>query len=170
MIRIPTTQFESGGIKTKTFLASPRHHLFHQMGLPVDAIGTSPCRQRLCTAARGITRCPFSSKIRRQNSNDSVHKAADAAGIGWKQSSTLVLQRRQYIVAAGLGLSRVQPDRSSFTVTLSIFLIQYFPCHPPLPYHPGTRALLLNLQSLNRAQPQVLAASANHREQSSKNV
>lgn len=138
---------------------TPRQHLFQQLGLAEAATG-------LHRVGKGfvvwLDRSPSSLTYQKTGAYEVievVQQAAKSVQLSWKESNALVMRRGRYIVATGLD----SPESSAAPVTLHGDFVNLFDAglaeSSSITIRPGTRTLLLDLQSLDRSKPQILAAS-----------
>jgi hypothetical protein len=135
--------------------ATPRRHLFKSLGwregdsLPLHAGKGTVHYQARSPAA--LSYDPAGAQIVR----DAVRKACEPLGT-WSESSGLVLRRGPYIVAAGLDESivRVTKLKGRFVSLFEPGL----PVVKELALSPGTRALLVDLERLPKAEGVIAAA------------
>jgi hypothetical protein len=145
---------------------SPREHLFETLGISKDAVG-------LHKAGRGIVLRESASPAALTYKEDgaetirrAVRQAASAVKLPWKETSTLVLRRGPYIVAAGLDEST--PDAKPF-ILHGRYLNLFEPAlavHGDIVIAPGKRMLLLDLDSVRASGPKVIAAACRVRNES----
>jgi hypothetical protein len=141
-------------------LATPRHHLFDQLGLAHDATGV----QRVGKGAVLYTATSPAGLTKKAGGAERLlalaKQAAGAVNVEWKESPALVLRRGPYIVAAGLdeGVSGAAPP------TITGRLIPLFDSNLPVvkafTVTPGSRALLVDVDAaLNGAPAGIIAAA-----------
>ena len=144
---------------------SPRQQLFQVFGVAPDAAGLHP-------VAKGVVLYePQSPAALTYNPSGSaqlltlLHTAANAIHLSLQETHSLVLRRGPYVIAAGLdeeskdsALSTAQP------VAVHGDLINLFDSDlvesDQVILKPGTRALLLDVNSLKLSPPRLIAASA----------
>jgi hypothetical protein len=88
-----------------------------------------------------------------------VRQAANAVKLPWKETSTLLLRRGPYLIAAGLDES--VPDAKPY-VLHGRYLNLFEPSlavHDDVVISPGSRMLLLDLGSVKASGPKVVAAA-----------
>jgi hypothetical protein len=139
--------------------ATPREHLFEQLGLKHDA--TYPAE-----VGKGIVIFDHSSpaqmtykKIGADHLRQLVHQAADQTGLTWNESNSLVLRRGPYVIAAGLDESL--PDAKPYTITGKLVPL-FDPNLPVLDSYvlqAGARQLLVDLSRLPAGKIGVVAAA-----------
>jgi hypothetical protein len=144
---------------------TPREHLFETLGIPKDAAG-------LHKVGRGIVLRESASPAALTYKEDgaetirkAVRQAAIAVKLPWKETSTLILRRGPYIIAAGLDESA--PDAKPF-VLHGRYLNLFEPSlavHGDISISPGSRMLLLDLDSVHASAPKVVAAACRVRNQ-----
>ena len=142
--------------------ATPRQHLFEQLGLteqhivttgkPVK-VGQGVVLWQRDNPARLATETDGDARLR-----DAVKAAAAAIGIKWQEANRLLLRRGPYLVAAGLDESRPGAPK-----VLSGRFVNLF--DPELrvltrvTLAPGARFFLLDLEAAGGPEPQVLASA-----------
>jgi hypothetical protein len=139
--------------------AFPRLHLFERLGLKGTAIGLQRVDKGFVLR---LDRSPASLTYQKHGADEVIEatqQVAKSIHLPWKESNALVMQRGRYIVAGGLE----SPESSNEVVTLHGDLINLFDTSlqrvSDFAIHPGTRALLLDLHSLNLTRPEVIVAS-----------
>ena len=140
---------------------TPRQHLFQQLGLAEAATGLHGVGKGFVVR---LDRSPSSLTYQKMGAYEVIEAAqqvAKSVQLPWKESNALVMRRGRYIVAAGLD----SPESSAAPVTLHGDFVNLFDAglaeSSSITIHPGTRTLLLDLQSVDRSKPQILAASGN---------
>jgi hypothetical protein len=138
---------------------SPREHLFDALGIPKEAVG-------LHKVGRGIVLRESDSPAALTYKADGaetvrklVRQAANAVKLPWKETSTLLLRRGPYLIAAGLDES--VPDAKPY-VLHGRYLNLFEPSlavHDDVQISPGSRMLLLDLGSRKASGPKVVAAA-----------
>ena len=139
--------------------ASPRIHLFEKLGLAGAVTGLRRVDKGFVLR---LDRSPAALTDQKQGADEVIEatqQAAKSIHLSWKESNALVMQRGRYIIADGLD-SR---ESSNDVVTLRGDFINLFDTSlqevSEFTIHPGTRALLVDLHSLNRTKPDVIVAS-----------
>jgi hypothetical protein len=138
---------------------TPRFHLFETLGLKTVAAG-------LHRAGKGVvlwqSQSPAALSYRPDGSQQVARftrAAAEAVGLPWRESRTLVLRRGPYIIAAGLDT----PASSEPAPPLRGRYIDLFDGNLPLVSEaaitPGRRMLLLDLDAFPERAPCILAAA-----------
>jgi hypothetical protein len=143
--------------------ATPRLHLFEQLGLPADA--KFPAK----VGAGWVFQDPVSPAALTYQSDGGrrvtslVHAAADKIGLRWAVSNALVLRRGPYIVAAGLDEST--PDSSPAVVRGKLVPLfdENLPVVDSFEIKEGVRQLLLDLSTLPKDKVGVVAAACRAR-------
>ncbi len=145
--------------------ANPRQQLFQDLGIAPGNAGLHP-------VGRGFVLYePQSPSALTYNPSGStqllalLHTAAEAIHLPLRETNALVLRRGPYVIAAGLDEDS-KDAASAIEQPMSVTgdLINLF--DPALPessrmtVKPGTRALLLDVSSIQSSAPRVLAASA----------
>lgn len=140
--------------------STPREHLFQQLGLPAKPAGAQ-------TVGKGrvlyVPRNPSTLSHATTGSDEVmgyVQRARGEAAKPLQQTNALVLRRGPYVIAAGLdaGSAKVAPTTVKGTL-VDLFDARLAVRHE-LTVGPGTRAFLLDVDRVDTAKPQVLAASA----------
>jgi hypothetical protein len=156
-----TDWWNSGGLH----FANPRQQLFQMLDIAPDAAGLHP-------VGKGFVlyepQSPSALTYNRAGSAQLLtllHTAAGAIHLPLQETHPLVLRRGPYVIAAGLDADPM--DVSSSTeppVVVTGDLINLFDPDLAESDHviikPGTRALLLDVNSLNSSTPRLVAASA----------
>lgn len=145
---------------------TPRQHLFGELGIPQDATGLFKVGRGVVVSAR-LSPAALTYKT---NGAATIrllaHQAASAVNLQWKESSSLVLRRGPYVVAAGLTESI--PNAKPY-VLRGRFIDLFNPDLPILhriEISPGRRFLLLDLDRVPAsALPIVVAAACRVREE-----
>ena len=139
--------------------ATPRLHLFEQLGLPADAkfpakVGNgcvfydpvSPASLTYQTdGGRHVTAL--------------VHAAADQIGLKWTVSNALVLRRGPYVIAAGLDESITNSQPTAVHGKLVPLFDENLPVVDSYEIKEGTRQLLLDLSTLPKGKVGVVAGA-----------
>jgi hypothetical protein len=139
--------------------ATPRQHLFLQLGIPADASGLFHVGKGVVLAER-VSPAALSYIA---NGGDTVRgfarQAAVAIHLPWSETSALVLRRGPYVIAAGLddSIPNVKP------VTLHGRFVDLFDANLPVltsvTLAPGFRDVLFDLNYATGAAPRVAAAA-----------
>ena len=146
--------------------ATPRQHLFAQLGIPKDAVGMYKVGSGVVVSAR----LSPAALTYQQDGDAAIRKlarqAASAIHLPWNETNALVLQRGPYIVAAGLdeSIPNAQPH------VLHGHFIDLFNADLPIltavTLTPNSRFLLVNLDAApTSANPTVVAAACRIREE-----
>lgn len=148
--------------------ATPRQHLFTQLGIAQHAVG-------LHHVGKGVVvHEPLSPAglSYREDGAESVRKlvrqAAAAVKLPWKETDSLVLRRGPYVIAAGMEES--VPSARSYVLHgryLNLFDSE-LPVLTDVAVNPGSRMLLLDLAQSDSTIPKVVAAACRVREQNYK--
>lgn len=145
--------------------ASPRQHLFETLGLKKDATG-------LHRVGKGVVICLAQSPAALTYQADGaarIRKLAEAAAkaiaLPWKESNALVLQRGPYIVAAGLDESVPGAPAAELHGRFINLFDADLPVVSQVALTPGKRALLIDLDTLHKSQPSVVAAACRIRDE-----
>ncbi len=144
---------------------SPRQHLFEQLGISPNAAGLHKVGkgvvlwQNLSPAA--LSYQENGGEVLRS----AARQAAAAVKVAWQESNALVMRRGPYLIAAGLeeSLPHSQPP-----VLKGRYLNLFDPELPVLhtvTVSPGSRMLLLDLNRVPAAKPQVVASACRVREE-----
>jgi len=145
--------------------ATPREHLFKELGLTGDARGLSRVGKGVVVFAplspAGLTyQADGGERV-----GELARQAAESIGLKWKQSAALVVRRGPYLVASGL--DDPAPDQAP-TVLKGRFIPLFNPELPlvrELAIAPGTRQLLLDVDALPATQEGVIAAACRVRDE-----
>jgi hypothetical protein len=142
--------------------ASPREDLFEHLGLAEKGFGPEPKPVRV---GKG-----FVTWLRENPANlattvqgdarvlSSVKEATGAVNVKWRETNYLLLRRGPYLVAAGLTES--VPDNSKVMDGRFISLFDSeLKVRKSITLAPGSRFLLLDLDSTQSAEPRVLASA-----------
>jgi hypothetical protein len=140
--------------------ATPRHHLFEQLGLAQDAAGEHKVGKGMVVfvhrSPAGLSRSNEGAEVIRS----AVQRAMAATGQAWKQSPALVLRRGPYIVAAGLEDERAE---RAAPIELKGRFIPLFDASQPVvrtySVGPGVRGLLVDLDRYPKDHAGVVAAA-----------
>lgn len=81
---------------------TPREHLFLALGVAADARGVSKVGKGAVVYEPLSPAALTYEKTGGERVRDLAHQAADAIGLGWKESNALALRRGPYVIAAGL--------------------------------------------------------------------
>jgi hypothetical protein len=144
--------------------ATPRQHLFAQLGIAADASGLFHVGKGVVLAER-VSPAALSYK---SDGGDTVRgyarQAAAAIHLNWSESNALVLRRGPYVIAAGL----VDSIPNAAPVTLHGRFVDLFDANLPvltsLTLAPGSRDLLFDLDYAAGSAPRVAAAASAVRE------
>ena len=145
---------------------TPREDLFDTLGITEAAKRGPTDSTILLHVGKGVVLySPTSPAALSHQSNGSAtaaalfRKAADAAGLGWGESSAIVLRRGPYLIAAGLDESPVLGD----PVTLQGRFIPLFDSTLAMKNEfligPNVRTLLIDLDRLPKDTPAIAAAA-----------
>ena len=140
--------------------ATPRHHLFEQLGLAHDAAGEHKVGKGMVVF---VNRSP--ARLSRSNEGaevvrTAVRQAIGATGQAWKESPALVLRRGPYIVAAGL-----EDETAEYAAPIVLkgrFIPLFDASQPVLQTYsvgPGVRGLLVDLDRYPKDHAGVVAAA-----------
>jgi len=139
---------------------TPRQHLFEQLGVKPDATGVTKVGRGTVVFAANSP-----AALSRDAGGDAVveklgQEAARAAGVQWKESSSLVMQRGPYVIAAGLDEASTQTR----PFQLHGRFIDLFDSEQSVKVNPevreGERMLLVDLADAERSgKPRILAAA-----------
>jgi hypothetical protein len=138
---------------------APRFHLFERLGL--DAHSTS-----LQRAGKGVvlwaSQSPAALSYEADGSYHVTHisrTAAEAVGLSWRESRTLVLRRGPYVIGAGLDT----PGANQAEQPLHGRYIDLFDPNLPIirevPIRPGQRVFMFDLDAHRNSKPRVLASA-----------
>jgi hypothetical protein len=145
---------------------SPRQHLFEALGLPRDASGLFKIGDGAVVSARlspaALTHRNDGGAALRQL----AQQAADAIGLKWTETNSLVLRRGPFVIAAGLDES--VPNAKPYVLRgrfIDLF-DSSLPILSSVSVTPGKRILLFDLNATPAgANPSVIAAACRIREQ-----
>ena len=140
--------------------ATPREHLFEQLGLPaaveadklqhVGKGGVIWLRERpvVCSAsAEGAARVVATTQ-----------RAAEAAGLKWRETNYLLLRRGPYVIAAGMDESIGGKARELNGRFVNLFDSE-LQVRTNVTIDPGSRQFLLDLDAARTGKPHVLASA-----------
>jgi hypothetical protein len=145
--------------------ATPRQQLFQELGIAPDATGLHPVGRGFVLfesqSPAALTHSPTGSA----QLLTLLHTAAGAIHLSLQETRSLVLRRGPYVIAAGLDADPTDVASSAKSpVVVKGDLINLFDPDLAESDHviikPGTRALLLDVNSLNFSTPRLVAASA----------
>jgi hypothetical protein len=139
--------------------ATPRLHLFEQLGLPADAkfpakVGNGNVFYDPISPASLTYQTDGGRHV-----TSLVHAAADQIGLKWTISNALVLRRGPYVVAAGLDESIANPQPAVVRGKLVPLFDENLPVVDSYDIKEGTRQLLLDLSTLPTGKVGVVAAA-----------
>jgi hypothetical protein len=141
--------------------ANPREHLFQLLGLAPNATGLHKAGKGFVLYAPESPSTLADSQSGAGEVLNVVQTAADAAHLPILQSSSLVLRRGPYVIAAGLDQASAADDSSS---DIRGHFIDLFDPNLSESDHidlkPGSRTLCLDLDAIPGSTPRVVAASA----------
>jgi hypothetical protein len=145
--------------------ATPRLHLFEQLGLKPDA--TFPAKVGSgCVVFERTSPAALTYKADgAQHLRDLVQKAAEAVGVNCHQNYAMVLRRGPYVVAAGLDESIETPTPYTVHGKLVPLFDPKLPVLDSYPIKAGTRQLLLDLSALPADKIGVVAAACRVRDE-----
>lgn len=140
---------------------TPRDHLFLTLGLKPSATGLHAVGKGFVLyepqSPAALTHSPNGAKT----VLDLLQQAANASHLPIMQTSTLVLRRGPYVIAAGLD---EEPGYAAQPVAVRGDLIDLFDADlkesSEVVVKPGTRALLLDVNYFKSSTPRILAAAA----------
>jgi hypothetical protein len=145
--------------------ATPRQQLFNELGIVPDATGLHPVGRGFVLfesqSPAALTHSPTGSA----QLLTLLHTAAGAIHLSLQETRSLVLRRGPYVIAAGLDVDPTDvASAAKPPVVIKGDLINLFDPDLAESDHviikPGTRALLLDVNSLNSTTPRLVAASA----------
>jgi hypothetical protein len=139
--------------------ATPRLHLFEQLGLAADAKFPAKVGQG-CVLYDAVS--PATLTYRNDGGQrviSLVHDAADRIGLKWTASNSLVLRRGPYVVAAGLDESVNDARPTTIHGRLVPLFDENLPIVDSYEIKEGARQLLLDLSMLPRDKIGVVAAA-----------
>jgi hypothetical protein len=139
--------------------ATPRLHLFEQLGLSAGA--TFPAKVGAgCVFHDRVSPAALTYRTDGgQRVTSLVHAAADQIGLKWTVSNALVLRRGPYVVAAGLDESPADPQPAVVHGNLIPLFDENLPLIDAYEIKEGTRQLLLDLATLPKDKVGVVAAA-----------
>ena len=145
--------------------ATPRLHLFEQLGLKPDA--TFPAKVGSgCVVFERTSPAALTYKADgAQHLRDLVQKAAEAVGVNCHQNYAMVLRRGPYVVAAGLDESIETPTPYTVHGKLVPLFDPKLPVLDSYPIKAGTRQMLLDLSALPADKIGVVAAACRVRDE-----
>jgi hypothetical protein len=139
--------------------STPRQHLFAQLGIPANASGLFHVGRGIVLSERISPAALTYQADGGETLRSDARQAAAAIHLPWSETSALVLRRGPYVIAAGLddALPNAQP------VTLHGRFVDLFdenlPVLTTIVLAPGTRKLLVDLDSPGATTPRVVAAA-----------
>ena len=145
--------------------ATPRLHLFEQLGLPADEKFPTKVGNG-CVFLDPVSPASLTYRIDGGHHITSlVHAAADRIGLKWTASNALVLRRGPYVIAAGIdeSISNVQP--AVVHGKLVPLFDENLPVIDSYEIKEGTRQLLLDLSTLPKGKVGVVAAACRVRDE-----
>ena len=145
--------------------ATPRLHLFEQLGLPADAkfpakVGNGFVFHDSVSPASLTYRIDGGRRV-----TSLVHAAADQIGLKWTVSNALVLRRGPYVIAAGLDESIADSQPAVVHGKLVPLFDENLPVVDSYEIKDGTRQLLLDLSTLPKDKVGVVAAACRVRDE-----
>jgi len=144
--------------------ATPREHLFLQLGIAKNAEGIFPAGKGVVVAERASPAALSYDAEGGEKVRKLAREAAEAVHLPWSETNALVLRRGPYVIAAGLDDSH--PDATP--ITLHGRFVDLFDANLPVQTSvtlaPGVRTLLYDLHSNldsngAKAAPRVVAAA-----------
>jgi hypothetical protein len=148
-----TDWWNSGG----KHLDMPRRDLFDALGINANAEGLHHVGRGVVVFAAKSPSGVAYDKTGGDSIRGLAHQAADAVHLPWKETSALVLRRGPFVIASGLDVQDARP------ITLQGHFLNLFDPHlkssNSAEVYPGSRQLLLDVDSIKKVKPQVLAAS-----------
>ncbi|MDB5353930.1 MAG: hypothetical protein JWN24_383 [Phycisphaerales bacterium] len=139
--------------------ATPRLHLFEQLGLAADAKFPAKVGNG-CVLYDAVS--PATLTYRNDGGRhvtSLVHAAADRIGLKWTVSNALVLRRGPYVVAAGLDESLADAKPCTIRGRLVPLFDENLPMVDSYEIKEGDRQLLLDLSALPKDKVGVVAAA-----------
>ena len=139
--------------------ATPRLHLFEQLGLPADAKFPAKVGKG-CVFYDPVS--PASLTYQTDGGRHVtalVHAAADQIGLKWTVSNALVLRRGPYVIAAGLDESITNSQPTAVHGKLVPLFDENLPVVDSYEIKEGTRQLLLDLSTLPKGKVGVVAGA-----------
>jgi hypothetical protein len=153
--------WNSGGLS----YATPREHLFEQLGfdktvLPSDSATQTDWR---CGKGRVLWIRENPAQLARSAKGDAqvasaVRQAADGAKLKWREANYLLLRRGPYVVAAGLDESISNEPKILRGRFINLFDAG-LRVQTAIRVEPGSRFLLLDLDSVKGREPRLLASA-----------
>ncbi len=144
--------------------ATPRHHLFQTLGLPIHTVGQTTVGKGVVLRAdlspAALTYRPDGAEQLRAL----VHQVAAAVHLPWQETNALVLRRGPYIVGAGLDESVPGAPAPTLRGRFVNLFDAALPVLPEVTLAPGQRVLLLDLDKLPGRGPRVAAAACHVRD------
>jgi hypothetical protein len=144
---------------------TPRQHLFETLGIPKDAAGLHKVGHGIVLRESASPAALTYKEEGAETIRKAVRQAAAAVKLPWKETSTLLLRRGPYIIAAGLDESATD---SKPYILHGRYLNLFEPSlavHSDISISPGSRMLLLDLDSVRASAPKVVAAACRVRNQ-----
>jgi hypothetical protein len=157
-------------------LDTPREDLFAALGLDAHTEGLHHVGRGVVFFAAKSPSVLAHQKGGAEDIRSFTHQASNAVHLPWKETSALVLRRGPFVIASGLDVSleNCHPGRSAAKpkdllssgciTTLRGHFLNLFDAHlasaTSVEVQPGTRTLLLDVDTFSATTPQILAASA----------
>jgi hypothetical protein len=139
--------------------ATPRQHLFTQLGIPADASGLFHVGKGVVLAERVSPAALSYASDGGDTVRGYARQAAAGTHLNWSETNALVLRRGPYVIAAGLDDS----IPNAAPVTLHGRSVDLFdanlPILPSVTLAPGKRDLLFDLNYATGTAPRIAAAA-----------
>jgi hypothetical protein len=139
--------------------ATPREHLFEQLGLDADSSGIFHVGKGWVCAVRDSPADLSHDAQGGEKVSKMVREIEDKISLPWSEAAGFALQRGPYVVAAGLDTD----PATKRSYTLPGGFIDLFDAELPVLHdvviEPGSRHLLLDLKKTGASTPRVLALS-----------
>jgi hypothetical protein len=139
--------------------ATPREHLFEQLGIPADASGVFPVGKGWVSAVRESPAELSNDVHGGEKISNMVREIAGKIDLPWSEAPGFALQRGSYVVAAGLDTDPVTKRSYTLPGTFIDLFDADLPVLHDVVIEPGSRHLLLDLKKEVSSTPHVLAIS-----------
>lgn len=146
--------WNTGGMK----YATPREHLFEQLGLKRLVSETNRVGKGVVIWMRENPASIAASAEGESRLAGVVQEAAENARLKWRETNYLLLRRGPYVIAAGLDESPVSGSKELQGKFINLFDSE-LRVQTKLMISPGSRYFLLDLRKTRSDEPSVLAAS-----------
>jgi hypothetical protein len=144
--------------------ATPREHLFDQLGLTGNKVGEAKSETGAKVGAGGIIWLPENpAKLAASVEGDAqvaavMKRAAQRAGMKWRETNYLLLRRGPYLIAAGLDESVADAPKELHGKFVNLF-DPALRVRDAATLSPAARLFLLDLAAVRGSEPYVLASA-----------